>query len=60
MLQQTTVAHASPYFEAFTRRWPTEHPDRAIIPPVPDVEPATLRRIKGRPLGVLGRHVEQR
>jgi len=22
MLQQTTVAHASPYFEAFTRRWP--------------------------------------
>lgn len=23
MLQQTTVAHASPYFEAFTRRWPT-------------------------------------
>jgi A/G-specific adenine glycosylase len=23
MLQQTTVAHATPYFEAFTRRWPT-------------------------------------
>jgi A/G-specific adenine glycosylase len=23
MLQQTTTAHASPYFEAFTRRWPT-------------------------------------
>ena len=23
MLQQTTVAHARPYFEAFTRRWPT-------------------------------------
>jgi A/G-specific adenine glycosylase len=23
MLQQTTVAHAAPYFEAFTRRWPT-------------------------------------
>jgi A/G-specific adenine glycosylase len=22
MLQQTTVAHASPYFEIFTRRWP--------------------------------------
>ena len=22
MLQQTTVVHASPYFEAFTRRWP--------------------------------------
>jgi A/G-specific adenine glycosylase len=22
MLQQTTVAHARPYFEAFTRRWP--------------------------------------
>jgi A/G-specific adenine glycosylase len=22
MLQQTTVAHAMPYFEAFTRRWP--------------------------------------
>ncbi|NJC40017.1 A/G-specific adenine glycosylase [Brevundimonas alba] len=23
MLQQTTTAHATPYFEAFTRRWPT-------------------------------------
>ncbi|HEX8224568.1 MAG TPA: A/G-specific adenine glycosylase [Allosphingosinicella sp.] len=23
MLQQTTVAHAAPYFETFTRRWPT-------------------------------------
>lgn len=23
MLQQTTVAHARPYFETFTRRWPT-------------------------------------
>ncbi|HYG46521.1 MAG TPA: A/G-specific adenine glycosylase [Allosphingosinicella sp.] len=23
MLQQTTVAHAAPYFEAFIRRWPT-------------------------------------
>ena len=23
MLQQTTCAHATPYFEAFTRRWPT-------------------------------------
>lgn len=23
MLQQTTCAHASPYFETFTRRWPT-------------------------------------
>jgi A/G-specific adenine glycosylase len=23
MLQQTTVAHATPYFEAFTLRWPT-------------------------------------
>lgn len=23
MLQQTTCAHASPYFEAFARRWPT-------------------------------------
>jgi A/G-specific adenine glycosylase len=23
MLQQTTVPHATPYFEAFTRRWPT-------------------------------------
>jgi A/G-specific adenine glycosylase len=23
MLQQTSVAHATPYFEAFTRRWPT-------------------------------------
>ena len=23
MLQQTTVPHASPYFLAFTRRWPT-------------------------------------
>jgi A/G-specific adenine glycosylase len=23
MLQQTTVAHARPYFEAFTVRWPT-------------------------------------
>jgi A/G-specific adenine glycosylase len=23
MLQQTTVAHAAPYFERFTRRWPT-------------------------------------
>jgi A/G-specific adenine glycosylase len=23
MLQQTTVAHATPYFEAFTARWPT-------------------------------------
>src|SRR3546814_8387716 len=23
MLQQTTGAHARPYFEAFTRRWPT-------------------------------------
>lgn len=23
MLQQTTVAHAAPYFEAFTSRWPT-------------------------------------
>lgn len=23
MLQQTTVAHAAPYFENFTRRWPT-------------------------------------
>ncbi len=23
MLQQTNVAHAAPYFEAFTRRWPT-------------------------------------
>jgi A/G-specific adenine glycosylase len=23
MLQQTTCAHAAPYFEAFTRRWPT-------------------------------------
>jgi A/G-specific adenine glycosylase len=23
MLQQTTVAHARPYFQAFTRRWPT-------------------------------------
>src|SRR3546814_19757045 len=23
MLQQTTVAHARPYFAAFTRRWPT-------------------------------------
>lgn len=23
MLQQTTVAHARPYFESFTRRWPT-------------------------------------
>jgi A/G-specific adenine glycosylase len=22
MLQQTTVPHATPYFEAFTRRWP--------------------------------------
>src|SRR3546814_15547227 len=25
MLQPTTVAHARPYFEAFTRRWPTVH-----------------------------------
>src|SRR3954467_12282158 len=23
MLQQTTVPHATPYFEAFTRRWPS-------------------------------------
>jgi A/G-specific adenine glycosylase len=23
MLQQTTTAHAAPYFDAFTRRWPT-------------------------------------
>ncbi|RYG03544.1 MAG: A/G-specific adenine glycosylase, partial [Caulobacteraceae bacterium] len=23
MLQQTTVPHATPYFVAFTRRWPT-------------------------------------
>jgi len=23
MLQQTTCAHSSPYFHAFTRRWPT-------------------------------------
>ena len=23
MLQQTTIAHARPYFETFTRRWPT-------------------------------------
>lgn len=23
MLQQTTTAHATPYFQAFTRRWPT-------------------------------------
>jgi A/G-specific adenine glycosylase len=23
MLQQTTTAHAAPYFESFTRRWPT-------------------------------------
>ncbi|MCA3729198.1 MAG: A/G-specific adenine glycosylase, partial [Phenylobacterium sp.] len=23
MLQQTTVVHAAPYYEAFLRRWPT-------------------------------------
>ena len=23
MLQQTTIAHARPYYLAFTRRWPT-------------------------------------
>ncbi|HEX8571209.1 MAG TPA: A/G-specific adenine glycosylase [Allosphingosinicella sp.] len=31
MLQQTTVAHATRYFEAFTRRWPTVH-DLAAAP----------------------------
>lgn len=36
MLQQTTVAHAAPYFEAFTRRWPTVEalaaaPDEAVM-----------------------------
>jgi A/G-specific adenine glycosylase len=36
MLQQTTVAHASPYFETFTRRWPTVEalaaaPDEAVM-----------------------------
>lgn len=36
MLQQTTVPHAAPYFEAFTRRWPTvndlaEAPDEEVM-----------------------------
>lgn len=36
MLQQTTVPHAAPYFEAFTRRWPTVEalasaPDDAVM-----------------------------
>ncbi|HEX6375702.1 MAG TPA: A/G-specific adenine glycosylase [Allosphingosinicella sp.] len=34
MLQQTTVAHASPYFETFTRRWPTV----AALAAAPDEE----------------------
>jgi len=32
MLQQTTVAHAQPYFLAFTNRWPTLA-DLAFVPP---------------------------
>ena len=36
MLQQTTVPHATPYFEAFTARWPTVEalaaaPDEAVM-----------------------------
>jgi A/G-specific adenine glycosylase len=36
MLQQTTVAHATPYFHAFTERWPTvgdlaASPDEAVM-----------------------------
>jgi A/G-specific adenine glycosylase len=36
MLQQTTVAHAAPYFETFARRWPTVEalaaaPDEAVM-----------------------------
>ena len=36
MLQQTTVPHATPYFEAFTTRWPTVEalaaaPDEAVM-----------------------------
>ncbi|MFN7055288.1 A/G-specific adenine glycosylase [Hyphomonas sp.] len=36
MLQQTTVPHAAPYFEAFVRRWPTVEalaaaPDEAVM-----------------------------
>jgi A/G-specific adenine glycosylase len=36
MLQQTTVPHARPYFEAFARRWPTvealaEAPEEAVM-----------------------------
>lgn len=34
MLQQTTVAHATPYFLAFTRRWPSV----ADLAAAPDVE----------------------
>src|SRR5688572_32832480 len=34
MLQQTTVAHARPYFEAFTCRWPTV----ALLAAAPDDE----------------------
>src|SRR5260370_5647745 len=35
MLQQTTVAHATPYFVAFTPRWPTARD----LPPPPDADP---------------------
>jgi A/G-specific adenine glycosylase len=34
MLQQTTVPHATPYFEAFTRRWP----DVEALAAAPDAE----------------------
>ncbi len=34
MLQQTTVAHATPYFEAFTTRWP----DVAALAAAPDTD----------------------
>jgi A/G-specific adenine glycosylase len=33
MLQQTTAAHAAPYFTAFTRRWPTIEALAAAEPP---------------------------
>ena len=33
MLQQTTVPHATPYFLAFTQRWPTVEAQAAISSP---------------------------
>ena len=32
MLQQTTVPHAAPYFDAFTRRWPLRRTKRSCKP----------------------------